>query len=371
MTAVAPEQVRAFRVARHRLDTRAPAGSAIEVASALVGVHAQLAASAELALWARVRDLGRDDVREALEERKSLVKTWAMRGTLHLLPAADLPLVTAVLGPRWDSPGGAWLRGHGVTEEHYEAILEAVPAVLEGRVLTRDELAEEAARRAGKDELREVLLSGWGAQLKPLAHRGQLCFGPMRGRNVTFVRPEDWLGALPQVGEEDGGRELVRRYLAAYGPASHDELARWLGTRPAHGKRLLAALAGELSDVEVDARRLTSLAADVEALTAVPRAGSVRLLPAFDPYVVGFRPREHFVAHGHEARIFRPQGWISAVLLVEGAAAAVWKHERRRSTIELSVEPFAKLTATRRRAVEDEAERLGAFLDAPVRLSFA
>ena len=370
MTAVTPEQVRAFRVARHRLDARAPAGSGIEIAAALVGVHAQLASSAELALWARVEELGRDEVRETLEERKSLVKTWAMRGTLHLLPTADLPVVTAVLGPRWDSPGGAWLRGHGVTEEHYEAIMEAVPAALEGRALTRDELADEVARRAGNEELRKVLLSGWGAQLKPLAHRGQLCFGPMRGRNVTFVRPEDWLGRLPAVSEEEGGRELVRRYLAAYGPASHDDIARWLGTRAAHGKRLLAALGDESADVELAGARVRSLAADVDALASAAPARSVRLLPAFDPYVIGFRPREHLVAQSHEARIFRPQGWISPVLLVDGAAAGVWKHERRRSAVEVRVEPFAKLAAVRR-ALEDEGDRLGAFLGAPVRLSFA
>ena len=103
----------------------------------------------------------------------------------------------------------------------------------------------------------------------------------------------------------------------------------------------------------------------------MPRADSVRLLPAFDPYVVGFRPREHFVAQSHEARIFRPQGWISPVLLVDGAAAGVWKHERRRSAIELRVEPFAALPDATRRAVADEAEQLGAFLGAPVRLSLA
>ena len=371
MTALSTDQVRAFRIARHHLDARVAPGSAIEVAAAVVGVHAQLAASAELALWARVDGLRRDDVREALEDKKSLVKTWAMRGTLHLLPAADLPLLTAVLGPRWDSPGGAWLRGHGISEEHYEAILEAVPAALEGRILTRDELADEVARRTGRSELREVLLSGWGAQLKPLAHRGQLCFGPMRGRNVTFVRPQDWLGPLPTIGEEEGGRELVRRYLAAYGPASHDDLARWVGTRPAHGRQLLAALGDELADVEVNGTRARSLAADVDVLASRPRTDSVRLLPAFDPYVVGVRPREHLVASSEEARIFRPQGWISPVLLVGGAAAGVWKHERRGSAFDVRVEPFRRRAATWRRAVEAEAERLGAFLGAPVRVSFA
>jgi Winged helix DNA-binding domain len=179
VSAVTLEQVRAFRLARQRLDERAPPGSLLEVARALCGVHAQLASSAELALWARIEGVERAEIREALEAERTLVKTWAMRGTLHLLHADDLALYVAVLGPRWDDPGGAWLRGHGVPEEHFEAIVRLVPKALDGRPRTREELAERLAA-VGGPELRERLLSGWGALLKPSAHRGDLCFGPNR-----------------------------------------------------------------------------------------------------------------------------------------------------------------------------------------------
>jgi predicted DNA-binding transcriptional regulator YafY len=83
---VALDHVRALRLARQRLDRRAPPGSLLDVVRALCGVHAQLASSAELALWARIDGLERDEVREALEERRSLVKTWAMRGNCTSSP---------------------------------------------------------------------------------------------------------------------------------------------------------------------------------------------------------------------------------------------------------------------------------------------
>lgn len=370
MTAVSAEQVRAFRVARHRLDRRAPAGSVVEVARALCGVHAQLASSAEIALWARVEELGRDEVREALEDRRTLVKTWAMRGTLHLLPADDLGLYVAVLAPRWDNPGAAWLRGHGITQEQFDSVVPAVPRALDERPRTREELTDRIAELAG-EEVRERLLSGWGALLKPSAHRGELCFGPMRGRNVTFVRPDRWLGALDRPAPEEAGRELVRRYLAAYGAAAADDLARWLGVRGAAPTRMLAALGDEVAEVHAGGRAASVLAADVVALTEGGEARTVRLLPAFDPYVVAFRPREQLVAPEHEARIFRPQGWISPVVLVDGAAAGIWSHERRGPALEVLIEPFVDLTRATRRAVAEEAEHLGAFLDARVQLTFA
>jgi hypothetical protein len=361
--------VLAFRVRRHRLNRRVPAGRLVEVARELCGVHAQLASSAEIALWARLDGLHRDDVRAALEEERSLVKTWAMRGTLHLLAAEDLPLYVAVLGPRWDDPGGAWLRGFGVTREQYDALLDGVPRALGARPRTREELADELVRLVGPD-VRDRVVSGWGSLLKPSARRGDLVFGPNRGRNVTFVRPDRWLGKQAKLDPDEAQREIVRRFLAAYGPATADDLGRWLGMR-AGLKRLLAGIEDELVEVELEGQPAWLLAADVAALEQAAAPTSVRLLPAFDPYVVGFRPRGLFVSAADEPKIFRPQAWFSPVLLVRGRAAGIWKHERRGRKLEVSVEPFGRLSATSRRAVAVEVDRLAEFLDADVRLSLA
>jgi hypothetical protein len=369
VTRIAAAKVLGFRVRRHLLDRRVPASPA-EVARTLCGLHAQLAATAELSVWARVEGLGRDDMREALEEERTLVKTWAMRGTLHLLAADDLPLYVAVLGPRWDDPGGAWLRGFGVTREQYDAILDGVPRALGARPKTREQLADKLGELGGP-ELREKLLSGWGALLKPSARRGDLVFGPNRGRNVTFVGPDRWLGRLPRVETEDAEREIARRFLAAYGPATADDVRRWLGMSVAKLKRMLRALEDELVEVELSGAPAWLLARDAGELRRARRPKSVRLLPAFDPYVVGFRPRSLLVDPEHEQRIFRPQAWFSPVVLVDGRAAGIWERERRGRRLEVRVEPFSRLSAASRRGIEDEAERLGEFLDAPAELEVA
>jgi Winged helix DNA-binding domain len=368
VTRVAAAKVLGFRVRRHLLDRRVPATPA-DVARTVCGLHAQLAATAELSVWARVEDLGREDVRQALEEQRTLVKTWAMRGTLHLLAADDFPLYVAVLGPQWDDPGGAWLRGFGVTKEQYAAILEGVPRALGARPKTREQLADKLGELGGP-ELREKLLSGWGALLKPSARRGHLAFGPNRGRNVTFVRPDRWLGRLPRVDQDEARREIVRRFLSTYGPATADELGRWLGFRT-RLKQMLRDIEDELVEVEVAGSPAWLLAADLAKLKAAPRPKSVRLLPAFDPYIVGFRPRSLLVDPEHEAKIFRPQAWFSPVVLVDGRAAGIWERERRGHRLEIRVQPFSRLSAATRRAIGDEAERLGEFHDAPAELEVA
>jgi uncharacterized protein YcaQ len=137
----------AWRTHRQHLVQRAPAGSLLAVASRLCGLHAQVMSSAELTLWARVEDLDRRAVERALWEDRTLVKTWAMRGTLHLLPADELSLWHAALStsqrflkPAW------WQKYFGITIEELDRLTEAVTAALDGRVMTRDELVQEVGR---------------------------------------------------------------------------------------------------------------------------------------------------------------------------------------------------------------------------------
>ena len=371
MTALSWPAVLAWRLERQQLAARAPRRDAHAVVSRIAGLHAQLTSSAELTLWARVAGLERDAVSRALWEDRTLVRTWAMRGTLHLLPADELALWTAAQGtlkPRHHV--GSWLRHHGLTREQAEAMLAAVPEALDGRELTRAELAVEVARLTGIDGLDGKLRGGFGDLLKPAAFRGDLCFAPSDGRNVRFVRPDQWLGALEAVDPEEAVREVTRRYLAAYGPADREALARWFGmTSPALAGRWLAGLGDEAAAVTLDGEELVMLAADVEAAASAGPAGTVRLLPAFDHYVVAApRAAEAVLPAAHRARVYRPQGWLSPVVLVDGRMAGVWSHELKGGRLVVEVEPFGKLP---RAGVEAEAAALAAFLGGELELVYA
>ena len=141
------------------------------------------------------RGLERGDVDELLWERQELVKTWAMRGTLHLLPSAELPRYVGALSrlrPRHHVP--AWLRSHGLEREQAEAMLAAIADALDGAELTREELAATVAERVGEPALADRLKGGFGDLLKPAAFTGDLCFAPSDGQRVRFTHPADWLG---------------------------------------------------------------------------------------------------------------------------------------------------------------------------------
>ena len=367
MIALSWDQVLAFRLERQFLSSRAPAGSLFDVASALCGVRAQLPSTAELSLWARVDGLERGEVGNAVETERTLVKTW-IRNLLHVVPAVDLALYVAALYPRPEGPGDAWLRMRGVTRKQYDAIVENVPRALDGRPRTREALADRLAELVGPD-VRDAVLFSWGGVLKQSARFGDICFGPPRGRNVTFVRPDRWLGRKLDADPVEAGRELVRRYLAAYGPASAVDFGRWI-ENPTRGRELLRASADEVAEVEVAGSRLSALAVDLPALARRRRPRGVRLLPAFDQYVTGTRPREAFVPPDAMRRVYGQQGSVAPVLLVDGRVVGVWSHERRGDAIRVDVEPFQPLRPPVRKALAGEVDRLGAFLGGAPELGF-
>jgi Winged helix DNA-binding domain len=366
--------VLAWRLARQRLDRRVPRDEALEVVREICGLHAQVMSSAELTLWARVEGLEAGAVQEALWERRSLAKTWAMRGTLHLLPSDELPLWVAAQGalkPRHHA--ASWQRHFGLTREEAEAMLAAIAEALDDRTLTREELAREVGRRLGSEELGGKLRDGFGSLLKPSAFRGDLLFAPSGGRNVRFARPDLWLPGWEPAETEESVREVARRYLAAYGPATREEFARWFGApSPAQAERLIEGLGGEVAPVEVGGTAAWMLAEHVrEAEAAVP-SGVVRLLPAFDHHVVTApRDREAVLPGALKGRVYRPQGWLSPVLMVDGRMEGVWRHERRGGRLAVRIEPFGDQPGWVRRAAEGEAERLARFLGGELDLAWS
>ena len=372
-------QVATWRAARHHLDERAPAKAMLRVVAGIAGLHAQVMSSAELTLEARVEGLDAGAVRRALWEERSLVKTWAMRGTLHLLPAAELPMWQAArLTRRWWETG-SWQRGFGVTVDELERLNDAVAQALDGQLLTREELADRVGQLTGSKELGDKLRESWGALLKPAAALGLICFAPSQGQQVRFTRPDTWLGGWTSHDPEEAMDQVTRRFLAASGPVTREDFARWWGIpSPAQGGKLLERLGDEVARVEVEGAAAYALAADLPGLAEAGgrgRGGSrtVRLLPAFDQYVVtATRHAERLMPGPYKARVYRPQGWLSPVLLVGGRMEGVWRHEVKGRRVQVTVEPFAgPLPAWARRAAEAEAERLAAFAGGQLELGWA
>jgi hypothetical protein len=354
---------------QHLLD---PAPDPVATASRLGGVHAQVASGTALIVGIRTTGFTPTAIDDALWQRRSLVKTWGMRGTLHLFPADELPTWVAAFRQRqWPRFTPAWEKYHGVTPDDLRRITEAVGQVLPGRVLTREELATEIAALLGAPELAERIRSGWGVMLKPAAAGGLLCFGPDRERNVTFTDPRSWLPDVrwDEIDPDTAMREIVCRFLDTYGPAGHEDFGRWWGTDAASARRIFAAHSDAMVRVDVDGRKAWLPAESGHASSDGARG--VLLLPGFDPYVVApISARAYSIPDGYVDRVSRTAGWISPVMVVDGVIRGVWTHEVADGWLAIEVAPFSRITKAVRTTAEEYAQRYGTLLDAEIAMTW-
>jgi hypothetical protein len=365
-------QVLAWRLRQQHLAKPAPRDQMLDVVSNICGLQAQVMSAAALALSARVEGITADDVAEALWKQRTLVKLWIMRGTLHLLPASDLALyVAAISTTHRYHLRKTWLEYFRLSREEMIAFVEAANSILSDKPMTRAEFSTAIVAHTGAVGMSELLRSGWGSGFKPASYNGYLCFGPSQGSNVTFVHPRHWLGDWQAVDETDALREVVRRYLHAYAPATTGEFALWWGVNKTDATKMFALISDEIVEVAVEGWKGWALAADVPHMEKAGSATNVRLLPNFDTYTfTANRGISAILAPERKARVYRVAGWISPVLLVNGVIAGVWQYKQQRDKISVQVEPFSGLSGEVEALVAAEAERIGRFFGSPSELTY-
>lgn len=366
-------QVCARRLERHALLSPVPPAPegrpatqpVAAVVSAMVGAHAQIASAAELSIGLRVAGATRALVRRALWTDRVLVKTRGPRGTVHLLPAADLPMwigaLSAMPPPPFEQNRAALL-----TPEQTGRVLAGIADALRDAELTEAELTEHLAASAGPwaaDRVMDAFQDKWPRWIHAMAaamRTGVMCFGPNRGRTTTYTSPARWLPGFTPLDGPAALVELVRQYLYAYGPATPANLAQWLAVRKPWAATLFESL--DLEPVTVEGSTAWVAAGDSDFPDA--EATGVRLLPYFDPYVVGCHPRERlFPGVTADRALARGQAGNYPVLLVDGTVAGVWHLRRSGRAIHVTVEPFGALDAARRRALDEQVGCVGEVLE--------
>jgi hypothetical protein len=338
-----------------------------EVAAAVSGVHAQILSAAEVSAAVRVEGATRADVRRALWEEQSLVKTFGPRGTVHLLPTADLGRWMAALGAvPHQSPFPDGVR---MSAEETTTVIDAIRTALTDAALTVDELTEAVGDLAGAWAAEPVmpafqtLWPRWRQATDRAAYAGALCYGPDRDRKVTYTRPPD----TEQVDADQAVDWAISSYLRGYGPATAASFAPWFGCTPAWATERMSGHA-DLERVELDGEPAYDLRG---ARYDGEQPGGVRLLPYFDAFVVGSRPRHRLFPGRAAERALVPSGQAGnyPVLLVDGEVAGVWHQKRSGRRIAVTVEPLRRLPKARVAALEEQVARLGEVLEGDATLT--
>lgn len=361
--------VTAERVARQGLAER-PQRDVVGAVRLTTAIQAQDPLQSRLGLRSRGTGFTEADVISSIEDR-SVVRTWLMRATIHLVAAGDVRWLTEVIGPSFAKRYRKRWQDIGLTPRLLSRTADALPDVLADGPLTKAEIVERLRKRKVTFPMHDPQ-----APIHVLMHAtglGLLCRGPERGRDATFALLEHWLPATAGPTGDEALAELVRRYFAAFGPATAADFSVWSGLASTAAIDLAR---DELEPVDVCGRpgfRLANPAGPgAPACPSAPgrsnaSAGSVRLAAGFDNYLIGYRDRSLFVDETRRPQVY-VGGIIKPTVLVDGRIAGTWRLVRTPRGTRVILSPFAQLSATVARGIEREVEDIARFLAVPVRL---
>lgn len=356
------EQIRWFRLQRSGLAGH-PFADPETAAAGLAGVQAQILSASALALWNRTAGGAGayQEFAQRLHERRTLIRLWGQRHTLHLYASADWPLLYAAFAGRrtwWEREAAK--PDSGVDLAEYRAAVIRVGEILRERgTLGRSDL-----RRLGVP-LPEGLMSPWGGVFAELVRAGQAVHARWDAGEARYAHREHWLPTLPWAPPTafEANVELSRRYFACCGPATISDLAYWRGAPGRDARTWVAALGDEIAPVDETGR--LALAADLPRLHAAPRprlAWPVEMLGRFDPILLGHRDKDWIVPAKYYNRVWRPAGHIEGVVLEHGRAVATWRYDRVGAEgLTVTVFPFRALPLGVRGKLRARAGEIGRF----------
>lgn len=338
-------------LARQILLEREPV-SVPDAVGRLVGLQAQVTSPPYIGLWTRLRDFRREDLTESLEQRQ-VVRAALMRSTLHLMTAEDFLLLRRAIQPALVRGLNEFF-GKRAKDLDVEKLVAAAKASMEERPLAQGEL---------RDVLSEVEpdrdVAALAYTVRTYLPMVQIPSGGRWGysNRPAYALPESWLGR--PASEDDHPRELLRRYLAAFGPATVQDAQAWSGLTKL--KETIEALKPELS-VFKDERGRELLDIPDAPLPSPDTPAPVRFVPEYDNLVLSHADRTRVISDEHRKAVFLTAGRVRATFLVDGFVAGAWKIEKSRNMATLVIEPFGKLSRQNHDALTEEGERLVRFV---------
>ncbi|MDQ6711060.1 MAG: winged helix DNA-binding domain-containing protein [Candidatus Dormibacteraeota bacterium] len=330
----------------------------------VAGLQAQLLPATWLGLHARLPGIRTVDLERALNQERSIGRSWLMRGTLHLVAAHDLRWMLALLGPGFARASAGRQAQLGLDEATRASGIRALQRILAGSgPLIRAELLAGLRRRGIRiDPTSQALIH----LIRLAALQGVLCVGPNRSDGeATYVLLDDWLPAEPAISRDAALPELARRYFRAYGPAGVADLAAWSGLSIGDARLATAGAQAALTEVTVAGEPALMATARLR-LPEREHRPNVRLLPAFDTYLLGYRRRDLAVSPVLQRRLQRGGGWIHPAVLLDGRVIAAWQLHRSGSPAQVRLDTAEPLSRAVRTALKAEVAHLGRYLELPV-----
>lgn len=323
----------------------------------MMAMQAQDYAASKWAVAVRCPGTTEADVEQALREG-SIVRSWPMRGTLHLVAPEDLGWMLQVTSPRMIASAARRFEETGLTPAMLERAAQTAHEHLGGgRALSRAQLVAALAE-AG------IPTSGQGGYhcIWHLAHTQVICVGPPVNRQQTFVLLDEWVQSPRNIEGDEALAEMATRYFTGHGPATVRDFAWWASLTLAQARRGLAIVQDELATIELGGVDFF-LSPAVQDAGPAPAASGVVILPSFDEMLLGYQDRSATLPLEHTQPVIPGKNGIFLPIVVAGGTAvATWRRTISRERLDVSAQPFTPISTTTERAFASRARDYARFL---------
>jgi hypothetical protein len=297
-----------------------------------------------------------------------IVRSWPMRGTLHVVAAEDIGWMLELMAPRVVAATATRRAQLGITADDLRLARDAAVGALEGgRSLTREALLSAlTASGIATDGQRGYHFLGY------LAQTGIIVLGPVAGRQQSFVLLAEWVREPRQLEREEALGELASRFFRSHGPATERDLARWSGLPLRDVRRGIALCPDRLARLELGGTTYHLASEVLDTAPAAPpgaAAPAVRLLPGFDEFLLGYGDRGAALAPEHaQAVVPGNNGMFQPTIVIDGEVVGTWKRTAGIREVVVRLSPFAPLPDAVREGLADAALAYGEFLGKPARI---
>ncbi len=361
-------QVSAFRFKRHHLPSN-QLENPVNISGDVCGIQPQVLSAAKLAFGARLADNTHHAIEAALWDSRKLVKTSCLRQTLHIIPSVNFSIYINALKNSQHSALNRIMSRFNITQKEREDLNNHIINTLSNGPLTKQKLANTVKKKVSKN-VKMGMEKVWNP-FKSVMADGLVCYYPIQGQKTTLVLTGDWLPEYEDIPAQEAKRKLLMQYLRAYGPAVPQDFSKWSGIAMSEVAEIWRQIKHKLSKMNIGTDQKYILTEDYDVLKNTSKIeDNVRLIPGFDPYLLGHRTKNHLVDSQFYKKVFRNQGWISPVILLNGKIYGVWSYNKKGKNFEIDLNLFEKPTADIKSKIEKEAERMGKFMDYPFNIKW-
>ena len=353
--------VNRFRLHKQHLTDESHTEDIVQTVRDVYGLHATNATTPYLSLFARARNFTRDKLDEELYVKRTLGKIRCVRTTVHVLPRETIPIAFAATKAIVEPNSEDFLRYTGaVTKNQYEEASRAILDILKGRGMSTAQIKKHLGTKLNVSPIVNLMCD------QGLLMRGRSDKG-WKSNTHTYHVFSDYFPEmdLNAVDPAQARETTVKQYLASYGPVSVKDISWWSGFTLTEVRRILHSLARETTEVEIPELKGTCqmLAIDKAALERLgpSEQPAVNILPALDPYLMGYKERERYLDCKYYEMVFDRSGNSTSTILVDGRIVGVWDFsEGPKPTVKLFT--FHNLEKKVLRVVKSRARAMGRFI---------